>query len=84
MALDTHGKVTSWNATAERMFGVTSEDARARSHGADHPHPSPAYHGGGTDAAVGAESEKLGHLGPFGACRNRPVFFAASPPLASF
>jgi hypothetical protein len=24
---------------------------------------------------VGAESEKLGHLGPFGACRNRPDFF---------
>jgi hypothetical protein len=28
---------------------------------------------------VGAESEKLGHLGPFGACRNRPDFFRGQP-----
>ena len=32
-----------------------------------------------SDAAVGAESEKLGHLGPFGACRNRPDFLGGQP-----
>jgi hypothetical protein len=33
---------------------------------------------------LGAESEKLGHLGPFGACRNSPDFFGGQPAACKF